>query len=220
MQDEFVKFQHFFIEDELLNLTDFLKEKEIEFQIDDNTPGFDVDFSFHPMKKDFIVKLRKADFPKVKSLLAERAKNMLDEVSADHYLFKFSQEELIDVVRKSDEWSVFDVQLAKKILHDKGVDFKEEEEKVMKEERLHELAEPKHFGGLWLILIYICSLFLGIFTVFLGWFIITYKKTLPNGDRIYFFDESTRKNGWGITIVSMLSLIAFFYFNNVVAWFG
>ena len=51
----------------------------------------------------FVVKLPPGDFLKAERALDDAAEKELAEVAPDHYLFAFSTEELLDVVRKPDE---------------------------------------------------------------------------------------------------------------------
>ena len=50
----------------------------------------------------------------------DKAEKEIEVIDDDYYLLSFSDDELIDVVSKSDEWNKFDVSLAKKLLKERG----------------------------------------------------------------------------------------------------
>ncbi|MEI9912162.1 MAG: hypothetical protein WDO71_22415 [Bacteroidota bacterium] len=74
-----------------------------------------------------------------------------EEPVGDYYLFSFSDDELMDVLRKPDEWNEFDLYWAKKILHIRGVEIKPEDLEKAKQERLDELKQPWILDKLWII---------------------------------------------------------------------
>ncbi|MGB0525049.1 MAG: hypothetical protein ACPGJS_18900 [Flammeovirgaceae bacterium] len=213
MAERFVKFQHFVTEEELLDFTDFLKEHGITFQVEDNTPALDINMHFNPdpLQKSFLVKIKPHDFPTVKALLNAQAEQLLDQVSQDHYLYSFSSQELFEVIKKADEWNPLDVQLAKKILAEEGIAIPEEAIEKIEQERVEELAQPKVLGLSWLIFAYVLAMLAGILAILFAGYLIHSKTTLPDGRRVYFFDEQARKHGWGIAIVSLLQIIMMAY---------
>lgn len=40
--------------------------------------------------------------------------------------------------------------------------------------------------------------------IFIGWFLTTYKKTLPNGERVYEYNENDRKQGRRILFIGIV----------------
>ena len=66
------------------------------------------------------VKLPSSDLLRAEAALDEVAEKQITEVGNDHYLFSFTDEELLDVVRKADEWNALDRTLARKLLAQRG----------------------------------------------------------------------------------------------------
>jgi len=75
--------------------------------------------------------------------LSQTTKAEINEVEKDYYLLSFSDEELIDVIAKSDEWNKFDVELAQKILKEKGKEVTEQQITQIKQQRIEELSKPE-----------------------------------------------------------------------------
>lgn len=155
-----------------------------------------------PLEK-YIVKIREDDFKRVGSLLQAQAVQAVQDVDSNHYLFDFSNEELSDVVRKADEWSAFDVALARKILSDRDARIDDTQLKVLEQERLHELAQPETPSQGWIIFFFISSILGGIAGIVSGWHYWTSKKRLPNGHQVHTYDELTRDKGKTMMFVGL-----------------
>lgn len=145
--------------------------------------------------EQYLVKIKPADFLRAETALQTQAAQAVSETDSEHYLFDFSSEELLDVVRKADEWSAFDVALAKKILQDQHVVTSEEQLIRLKQERLHELAKPETPAQGWIIFFYISSILGGLAGLTAGWHYWKSKKRLPDNRQIYMYDELTRDKG-------------------------
>ncbi len=65
------------------------------------------------------------------------------EIGKDYYLYSFTDDELMEVITKADEWSPFDVVLARKILAEKGKSISDEAIKAINEKRIEELKAPE-----------------------------------------------------------------------------
>ena len=99
--------------------------------------------------REYLIKLKKDSFEKVDILLEERSKIHIQEVEKDSYLFEYSDNELIDIIKNKDEWNSFDVSLAKNILKDKGIILSNEEIENFKTQRLNKLSEPEKSQNSW-----------------------------------------------------------------------
>lgn len=217
MSDQYLKFQQFTTEEQFLDYTDFLTKENIRFETEDNTPLLDPNVTFNPsqFQKSFLIKLLPEDFPKVKRLLADRADKLLDEIEEDHYLFSFTDMELIEVLKKPDEWNLLDVQLAKRILTDRSLEIPEDIVQKMEEQRIEELRKPKSLSTTELTFGYFIALLGGILGIFFSWLVIKAKETLPDGTRVATFDRKTKQHAQQILGVS---IVVFMLVVGVYIW--
>ena len=207
MKGEFLVFEKFNKQNLAINFAKLLEENKIEYLIENISVKFDPILSNNEFGKEFCVKLKKNDFEKADNILSEKSKTEINEVQKDHYLFSFSDEQLIDVIVKSDEWNKFDVELSRKILKDKGKEISETEIIEIKKKRLIELAKPEESQNIYIVIGYICAILGGILGLFIGWHLLTFKKTLPNGNRVYAYSENDRKQGNRIVILGGIFMI-------------
>jgi hypothetical protein len=184
-------------------LTDLLDANDITYIMQESTPSFDPAFRNDELTKEYSVKINAEDFGKVNQLLEAEALAEINGVDKDYYLFTFTDAELMEVLTKADEWNPFDYQLAKKILADRGVKVNQAVLSDLKEQRLDELKKPEPSQTGWIIIGYLVSLAGGVLGIFIGWYLATAKKTLPNGERVYEFKDGDRLQGKWIMYISI-----------------
>jgi hypothetical protein len=207
MEEGFITFEKFNNQNLAKELGTLLTDQNIEFLLEDNSLSFDPTFANNSFGKEYCIKLKKSDFEKANKILTDKSENEINEIDKDYYLLSFSDDELIDVVSKSDEWNKFDVSLAKKILKEKGKEITPEKIEEIKQKRILELSKPEEGQKNYIILGYITAILGGLLGVFIGWHLLTYKKTLPNGNRIYVYSENDRKQGNRILIIGGIFFI-------------
>ena len=210
MKEDFITFEKFNDQYEAKVFGKLLEEQNIDYLLEDNSMGFDASFANNSYGKEFCIKIKKENFEKVTEILETKSEKELSEINQDHYLLSFSDEELIDVVSKSDEWNKFDVALAKKLLKERGQEITPEKIEEIKNDRITELSKPEESKKGHIILGYIGAFLGGILGVFYGWYLLTHKKTLPNGNRVYVFSESDRKQGNRIFIIGIIFSVIWF----------
>src|ERR1700744_3803285 len=182
MEPEFITYQKFndiALANELAGLLD---ENHIEYIIEEEAINFDPTFAYRNDSKAYAVKVKSDEFETINDLLKQDAAAHIDEAEKDYYLFGFSDEELKDVVLKADEWNAFDVQLARKLLAERGKAISDQEIEEIENERLEELKEPGPSQTFWIGVGYLFACLGGVLGSFIGWHLFTYKKTLPNGE--------------------------------------
>lgn len=207
MEDNFATYRKFIFKDDALDLIEILKEHKIDFILSDNSSRLDSTFGNDDNTKQFALKIERANFKKVEELEENLISKSLDNVNRDYYLFEFSDEELIEIVLKSEEWNKFDYLLAQKILKERGKEVNLDLIKAINKRRIDDLkteeASPK-----WLIYIgYLFSVLGGFIGIFIGLYLMNYKKTLPNGETIYGFGTEDRKSGKNVFICSIMGVI-------------
>lgn len=118
--DNYIEFQRYPDLDSASELIDILETNEIEYQIDDTALRYDIAAtSMNPLDKQIIVKIKDADLEKATKLFATIKNNVESDTYDDHYLYTFSDNDIIDVIANPDEWTAFEVDLAKKIFKDR-----------------------------------------------------------------------------------------------------
>jgi hypothetical protein len=209
MEDELVTLQRF----QDLTLAEpfivLLNENNIEFSLESSPPNLLPYLKNNPLDNEYSIKVKKEDFEKASEVLKEQAERQIDNIEKDHYLFGFNDQELMEIVTKRDEWSEADYLLALKILKGRGKDINKEEENRIKEQRKQELAKPEPSQQSWIIVGYILAIFGGILGLCLGWYLSSFKKTLPDGTKVYAYNEQDRKHGKIILILSIISFSIF-----------
>lgn len=204
---QFITFQRFNLKEDAVELATFLKENEIEYRIEDTSSSLDSNFGNSQASKDYLIKLKKTDFEKADALLLQLSSNLVETIGNDHYLHEFTDDELKEIIVKKDEWSHFDYLLSQKILKERGQEILPEEIEKHRKQRLEDLAKPEERQTTWIIIGYIFALLGGFMGIFIGWYLKTHRKTLPNGDRVFNYTESDRNHGNRILIISIISLL-------------
>lgn len=219
MEDsKFITFQRFdFIED-AVELTSFLKEKEIEYRIDNMPPSLGASFG-NPDAKEYLIKLKQEDFEKADELLLQLSSKLIETADSSHYLFDFTNEELKEIIVKKDEWSHFDYLLAQRILKERGEEINSEQIELHRKQRIEDLSKPESSQATWIFIGYFFAFLGGFLGIFIGWYLKTHRKTLPNGDRVFNYSQSDRRNGGRILFIGVASLILWclvkiFYFTK------
>lgn len=101
-------------------------------------------------------------------MFSKDAENLINEIDKDYYLFEFTNEELYEILLKSDEWSAFDYTLTQKILSERGKPVDSGLLHSLKKERLKELAKPEDNQHSWIIGGYLFAI-LGVFLGLIIW---------------------------------------------------
>jgi hypothetical protein len=198
---ELVTYKRFFEHEQVAAMVDLLKENGIEYEVTEDRESLDSLYGQKEFRQQYFVKIKKEDFKKVDSILIHHSTKDLDKVDKDHYLFSFTNDELHEILSKPDEWNEFDFLLAQRILNDRGEQVGEEKLQKLKAERIKELAKPDEGNRGWIYAGYVFAFLGGLLGIFIGWHLSTFKKTLPNGDKVYGHTVADRAHGNRILII-------------------
>lgn len=201
---EFLIFKKYNEKESAEALTNLLLAHGIAFQLDQDIENLDVLYGSNPSERFYYVKIRPDDFPKANALVLDIGDTDLNAVDKTHYLFEFTDDELFDILSKPDEWNALDYQLAKKILTERGREVSDEIIASLKNQHIAELAKPDESNRIWIFIGYLSILFGGLFAILVGWHLFTYKKTLPDGRRVYDYTEKDRRHGRRIFYLGMI----------------
>lgn len=163
------------------------------------------------------VKIPADAFTMAETLVRESVDLNLQGIEKDYYLFSFSNEELMEVLEKKDEWGTYDYALAQHILGERGVKITQADLQELDKQRIQSLSEPQDGDSLWTLIGYLSASLGGLLGLFIGILMLRTKKTLPDGSQVYTFGDSARKHGKYILIVGLLA--ASFWIVSVV-FFG
>lgn len=190
-------------------LTKIFQKNGIEFEVTEDRDSLDSLYGHDHKQKNYYVKINQTDFLKADAILETLSEEELQNVDDSHYLFDFSDQELLEILNKPDEWNEFDYQLAKRILKDRGNEVSSETLQMLKKQRIDDLSKPDESHRVWMYIGYIFALMGGLLGMFVGWHLITFKKTLPDGQRIYGYNESDRRHGNRIFVIGMIMFMIF-----------
>jgi hypothetical protein len=149
------------------------------------------------------LQIRAEDFNRAHAILEAYYQDQLGEIDPDYFLYSFTDEELLDVVAKPDEWGHFNYVLARKILAERNNPVSEEEAGRLKQQRLEELAQPEdqEDGSVE------SPLNLGGSVV--NHAIMNHKKTLPDGRQVYVHSVASRKRAQSFFYIVLIALILY-----------
>lgn len=220
---EFITYEKFATIPELNEFVELLKANDIPYELEDDVQLVDASFANPNHHRDYRIKLYPEDFDRVNELRNVLADVELDEIDPDYYLFQFTDEELIDLISKQDEWSPFDFQLAQKILKNRGKELDSQKIDELRDSRIKDLsAVEKHDtsgiiagyilvilgGALSFIIAGYLTMLLILIGLIIGGYIVSSKKTLPNGERMFKYTGSDRRHGIIMLIIGIPMLIA------------
>ncbi|WP_089372996.1 putative signal transducing protein [Dokdonia pacifica] len=204
MEEQYAIFRKFPNLELATELKELLENHNIPCLLGDNVPSVDVTFSGNTLQHEVEVRIPQEDFETATKLLEKNAKNIINEIDRDYYLFDFTNEELYEILLKSDEWSAFDYTLAQNILLERGKPVDESLLNSLKNERLKDLAAPEGNQKPWIIAGYVFSFLGGFLGLIIGYFLWTSKKVLPNGQKVYSYAQKDRKHGKYIFYIGLI----------------
>jgi hypothetical protein len=191
-----ILYQKFNVQHDALELGRVLSENGIEYKLEVGKTGFDPAFVFDA---EFRILLNESDFEKANDLF-------VSNIPEDYYLLTFSDDELLEIITKRDEWNDFDFNLAQRLLKERGKEVNPDLVKLLEKQRLNALKIPEVSQKTWIYAGYILGVVSGLLGLFIGLSLMSSKKLLPNGEKVYSYIESDRKHGLYIVIISSIML--------------
>lgn len=158
------------------------------------------------MDKKIHVKIRDSDFKKANEIIEEQIKENISQIGEDYYLYSFSDEELLEIINKPDEWSRQDYYVARKILGERGSALSEKQISEIRWKRMKEIGTQERGSIFWIVIGYILSLG-GVPGFLFGLSYLNARKILPDGSKVFVYDEGTRNHGRNILIISCIFIL-------------
>lgn len=191
-------------------LSKVLSDNDIISKITKDSGDLDYVFQGEAPTNKFEVHICEDDHQKAEAILTNLAKEDLNSVDKDYYLFTFTDDELKDILIKKNEWNEFDVLLSQKILEDRGVEINSKEIENQRELRDLELQKPEGGQTGWIIFGYITALIGGFIGILLGYSLWLSKKKLPNGTKVPAYNDDIRKHGKIIFYLGVVMFVVLF----------
>ena len=176
MGETYSIFRKFSNLEQATELMELLLKNNIESELADNVAPVDVTFSGSTLQNEIELRIKQSDFKKAEEVLEKDAENIINEIDPDYYLFEFTDEDLYEILLKSDEWNPFDYSLAQKILTERGKPIDKDLLNSLKNERLKDLAKPEENQKPWIITGYAFAILGGFLGLIIGYFLWTAKK--------------------------------------------
>jgi hypothetical protein len=191
MNPTFATYELFHEKESSRELIRILKKHHIDYRFEDDSPTFDPSFVNQDFQKDFRVKIQPKDFQQVDELMVRIAESQFEQVTPDYFLFGFTNKELMNVIGKRDEWGHFNFAFAQKLLRDREFLFPRTSclgfIKIALKSSPNQKMSPEPGYSPVIYLLYLEALL----ALFIGWHLMTFKKTLPNGSRSMVFHPKT-----------------------------
>lgn len=194
-----------------------LGEAGIAYEIIATRRQFDPSYAFNAVDPDINLMLGAEDFSRANEVLKIYYAKQVETVDPNYYLFHFSDKELLDIIRKQDEWGAFDVALAKQILHDRGIPITEEADAISTRQRMVELAQPEA-APLWMFVAGYVLAFVSGFGGFVMGRLLSATKILPNGQRVTVYTKSDHAHGRVIMVIGGLLFVTYILISMRQSW--
>ncbi|WCL80452.1 hypothetical protein PPO43_10775 [Saprospira sp. CCB-QB6] len=187
------------------NLCAFLDAQKIPYKIWEKQQDPGEDYARAPALKDsaFYVYLRLVDFESTQALLREEAKAQSIYKEADYHLRRYSDEELMEILERPEDWQVLDVVAARYLLNERGHNITEEEVELMRQHRMIELRQPRKLTAKERRDGYLSAIFLGPLGLFWGYHYYSDRRLLPNGRKVLNFAPQARAEGIQMMMISL-----------------
>ncbi|MEQ1733205.1 MAG: hypothetical protein ABL940_06000 [Bacteroidia bacterium] len=209
---KFITYKKFQNANQLYEIAELLKQNSILFEIEDNTTRVSQFIIGQDYEDNIAIKISPDDFITVNKLLEDNATELINNLNEDYYLYKFSNDELMQIVVEPDKWGEIDQKLSVKLLNNRGVTVTKELLKTLEQKRFKELSAQETASNLWIIAGYISSLLGGLLGIGIGMSLCTTKRTLPNGDSVYVYIDKDRSDGRNMMIIGAIMFMVSLWF--------
>jgi len=137
--DNFIEYQRFPTIESAVELIDILEENDISYRINDSLGSFDIAASnMSPFDKQVVVFIEEENFEKVNLLFINENSPKEDNADDDHYLYSFSDEDIIEVIANPEDWAELEVTLANQIAKERDLKITAVAIKSARKERFEE----------------------------------------------------------------------------------
>jgi len=211
---EFLIFRRLESKHEATAIQKILTKKNVPSVLSEERSLLDTNIIGQQFDPPFCVKIPAEHFPEAENAIRQAIDISTIEVEDDYYLLAFSNAELIEVVEKRDEWGNYDYALALQLLEERGNKLSDDDIERLNSKRVATLAIPENGLDMWAVIGYLSAALGGVGGILIGYFLMTLKKTLPDGTRVHTYSSQTQQHGLYIMLIGVIStaLWNIFYF--------
>jgi hypothetical protein len=138
---KFIEFQKFPDMQDASELLTLLKNNNIPYQIDDSGQRFSL--VSNPLDNFVVVKIQEENIQKTNELLSIKEDKDFEKIEDDHYLYTFSDEDIIDAIANQSEWSNLEIKIANKIAKERNLELTAETLNKAKRKKLKEIVNEE-----------------------------------------------------------------------------
>ena len=201
-----------------------LQEHRIPYRLEKSETLLTSAITGHGLLPYAVLKLRTEDFKKINAIL-EQLVLANPHFIETHYLQQFDARELLDVVKKPDEWTHEDVVVAQQILERRGIPIPAADAERFRKNRNEKLRAGKRGNNFWMGVYFVCVLAGGVLFsplfliagIGMGWYYWQDKTIDTEGHKFYTFEPNTRLSGQVIFYLGWVSLVVGF---GLMYWLG
>ena len=203
MSEELYLLRKYPDEQQALELKQLLAASGIEAHITEDSFIVDIaTFTSSQTNKEFLVKIAGTDYEAADALLHKMALEELPLIPKDYLLYDFDEDDLKDIIQNPQEWSKTDYLLAIRILEERHIQPEAIQQVITQAETERKTAKD---GGILIPCGYVLSLAGGYPGLLTGIILYSTKRPLFNGQRVYLYNEHSRKHGLYITCISAVT---------------
>jgi hypothetical protein len=130
--DEFKKYLRFPDIETATEFTSVLEKHDIPFELDDVSARFQLVQSTVNIESPFILKIRDEDVDSAGKLFESEIDEEVKNIAPDHYLYTFSDKDILDVIANQSDWTKVEIKLAMQIARERKLDLSAESIKSAK----------------------------------------------------------------------------------------
>lgn len=207
-QQDLLTLRKFSTEQGAKELQNFLYRQGIDAEIVENKPELEYYFGSTSVV-EYEVKIDRSDLTNAEQVIERDTKASLEFIDESYYLYDFTHDELWQILKEYDKWSDFDYELAQKILKEHGASIDDTLLDTYRKERIQQLSTPAKSPTFLIVSGYVLSLIgiLGGLGIIIGYILFASKKSLPNGEKVYYYGKGDRRHGSIMCLIGSITLI-------------
>lgn len=194
---------------EATGVIELLEKNNIAYSVEKKEATEEFVFAGNTLDEELHIMVKPEDYEAAQKVMEELTEVNIEKLDKDYYLFDFSDNELFEILEKPDEWSLNDYHWALEILKQRGAQVDKSKLDRMKKERLEFLSKPEKVNGGYLSKAYFFCVLGGIVGFFMGKHLYAFRKILPNGQKVFAFDDESRQKGKRIELLGLLIFLMY-----------
>lgn len=189
---------------EAAGFIEILDKNNIPYFVEKTEAVGDIVYAGNTLDEELNIKVKSEDLEAAQKLLEEIEEVDAEKLEKDYYLFEFSDNELLEILQKPDEWSLNDYRWAQEILKQRGKEVDKDTLEDWNQKRIDFLSKPEKVSAKYLRMAYTFCVLGGIVGYFMGRHLHGFHKLLPNGQKVLNFDDESRLKGKRIEMTGLI----------------